>query len=120
MEAMEVLWDLSWRVYPAASIAVAGLWLLRCGLPRLVTGIRLRGRRPEDLLTGVRGFRRSVLGLALLGLAAAWVWHVPWLLAAALVIGLEETWESSAIFAALRGGPSERPRWSAPSASADL
>ena len=50
----------------------------------------------------VRGFRFFVIGLAVASLAAAWVWHLVWLLILAVVIGLEEMLEMSVVLYALR------------------
>ena len=43
----------------------------------------------------MRGFRLTVIGLALAAIAAAWAWQLGWLLVLALAIGGEETLESS-------------------------
>ena len=56
------------------------------------------------MLTWYRGFRLSVVGLALAGIGAAWAWQQTWLLVLALAIGGEETLEATiAIFGLTRG-----------------
>ena len=52
----------------------------------------------------MRGFRSTVIGLALLGIAAAWTWQLVWLLVLSLAIGGEETFESSIHAYAIRRG----------------
>ncbi len=53
----------------------------------------------------MHGFRLAVIGFAVLAIGAAWAWQIDWLLLLlALVIGGEETPESSIhIFALTRG-----------------
>ncbi|HJM76099.1 MAG TPA: hypothetical protein QGI71_09630 [Dehalococcoidia bacterium] len=77
------IYDLSWRIYPAAVIAVGGAVLLWRGL-RLGSGGL--GDPPRNLRF-VRGFRLTVIGLVLLAIASAWLWHQQWLLILALAIG---------------------------------
>ncbi len=59
---------------------------------------------PVRNLRFVRGFRLTVIGLALVAIACAWLWHQQWLLILALVIGGEETLESSIHAYAIRRG----------------
>lgn len=85
--------DLSWRAYPAGVIALAGCWLA-------LSGIRLgwdwaRWHDPAHNLRFIRGFRRTVIGLALIGVAVAWTWQLLWVLVLSLAIGGEEVLESS-------------------------
>jgi hypothetical protein len=93
---MDDLIHLSWRAYPASILIGIGLAFVGVGIRRMVGGIRGTRRAPLKAIVWMAGFRTSVLGLALAGIAAAWLWHVPLLLALALVIGAEETFESSA------------------------
>lgn len=89
-----------WRAYPATVIALGGALVLYRGL-RLGGG--WLGDPPRNLRF-VRGFRLAVIGLALLAIAAAWLWHQQWLLILALAIGGEETLESSIHARAIRRG----------------
>ena len=86
---MEALINLSWRVYPAALLMAAGFILSIRG------ALRFR-----------RGFRRAIVGLAIAGIAAAWLWQIDWILVLSLVIGGEELLESTLHIQAL--GMAER------------
>ena len=99
---MEALIDLPWRTYPATALAVAGLLLALQGGRRLWRGFRPPYADPAKTLDGVQGFRRGIIGLALAGVAGAWIWQLDWLLALSLVIGAEEVLESSLHVRALR------------------
>ncbi len=88
---------------PGSAIA---LW----GLRRELDGIRRPTRDPAKLVTWARGFRLSIIGAALAAIAAAWLWHVLWLLVLALVIGGEETLEGTLIIFALTRGRHVRLR----------
>ncbi len=99
---METLYHLSWRGYPAFALAALGVVLLVRGAWREYRAAR-RHRTGTDTrsLGMIRTFRRAILGLTLVGVAAGWQWHVPWLLAFTLAVGFEETFESSIHIAAL-------------------
>ena len=101
---MDIFVDLSWRIYPAAAVIAGGSTLAMFGALRGIRGIWLPIRDPSKNLTIITGFRLMVIGLALAGIAAAWAWHIVWLLVLALVIGGEETLESSIQAYALRRG----------------
>lgn len=61
-------------------------------------------RDPNKGLTWMIGFRLTIVGLAIAGVAAAWAWHSVFVLVLALLIGGGETFESSLdIFALKRG-----------------
>lgn len=107
---MERLWlmvvDAPWRAYPAAALALVGLVLVARGLwfgTGRHPGLLRQGR---DAYAWIRGFQVAVGGLALVGIAAAWWWRQPWLLAAALGILGEEMLETSRILTALNRAPS--------------
>ena len=98
---MDALVHLAWRSYPAA--------LMLLGIALTVRAIRtcqVAWRRPlsgsMQPLTWMRGFRLTIIGLALVGVGAAWQWHLGWLLAVSLAIAFEETLECSIAIAALR------------------
>jgi hypothetical protein len=103
---MEDLMHLSWRLYVALPLMVLGTALAVWGINKGRNGLicALRGDTTH-LVTLMEGFRLSIIGLALTGIGAAWVWHLTWLLALSLVIGGGETLESSIDIFALR-------RWS--------
>jgi hypothetical protein len=97
---MDALVELSWRAYPAVALLVAGLGLMARGVRDMTSGLR----RPYRPATYMAGFRAGVVGLAVAGIAGAWVWQQLWLLVLALAIGGEELLESSIALYALREG----------------
>lgn len=99
------LFSVSWRIYPAGVLIAAGVLLAASGLRRCLVAWRRPGGGVMQPLTWMGGFRRSIVGLALAGAGAAWTWQIGWLLALALVVGFEETLETSLAIAALRGEP---------------
>ena len=101
---MDTLVELSWRLYLAAVIIAAGIAVAALGLRREVDGIGRPLRDPGKVLTFVRGFRLAIIGLAVAGIGAAWAWQLDWLLVLSLVIGGEETLESTVIIFALTRG----------------
>jgi hypothetical protein len=96
------LWDAAWRVYPAAIAGAIGLLLAGRGLALATVALRTPLETPGKNLAWMRGFRLTVGGLALAGLAAGWVWQWPVLVAIAFCIGFEELIESSIATWALR------------------
>lgn len=98
---MNEIAEITWRAYPAALLMGAGAWLALRGLCRgLAHDPRRRATR--RLLEGLSGFRLCVVGLAVTGVGAAWMWQIGWLFALALIIGGEELLESTVLIAALR------------------
>ncbi len=102
---METLIELPWRMYPVSALIALGIGLALWGLLMVLNGLRgaLRGDS-GILLPWIQGFRLSIIGLALVGLGAAWGWHLTWLLVLTLAIGGEETLGSSIVIYALRRG----------------
>jgi len=102
---MDTLIDLGWRVFPASLLIATGVGLTLWGLSKEINGLRgaLRGDSAK-ILPWMLGFRLSIIGLALVGLGAAWEWHTTWLLVLSLAIGGEETLESSMVIYGLRRG----------------
>lgn len=90
--------------YPGVPLVIAGSLLAIRGIWR---GAR-EGRRlrvdPMRALAILSGFRSAVIGLALCGVGAAWIWQCGWLLALSLIIGGQELLESSIMIAAARQG----------------
>ncbi len=101
---MEPIVELSWRIYPAIAMLAGGSILAVFGAVRGIRGIWLPIRDPSKNLTIITGFRLTVVGLAIAGIAGAWAWHILWLLVLSLAIGGEETLESSIHAYALRRG----------------
>ncbi len=92
---------LSWRGYPAAAIMLIGVYLI------VRAWRRCRGAWPRPLvdtmqpLPWLHGFRLAIIGLAVMGVGAAWLWLTAWLLVLSLVVVFEETLECSIAIAAL-------------------
>ena len=101
---MTTIADAPWRAFPAAVLALVGLGSLAKGLWfGFARGAGLL--RERDALGWMRGFSLAVVGLCLLGIAIAWVWHIPWLFVAALGILGEELLETSVIIEVLKRNP---------------
>jgi hypothetical protein len=115
---MAELLTLSWRAYPAASLVGLGLAAAIWSAYRGVRQAR-RVRDPQRALALMRGFRLSVVGLAVAALGLAWWWQIGWLLGLALVIGGEELLESSVVIAALQHAPHTHDSEAAASAGRD-
>ena len=84
-----------WPLYTITVLALLGAGLAVHGLRRLAGGLGGPTSDPASLLIALRGFRMAVIGLALVGVAAAWLWGQVWLLVLSLGIAGEETLESS-------------------------
>jgi len=95
---------LAWQTLTAATLLASGAALLIAGLWREWDGLRRPLRDPTKVLTWVRGFRLSMIGLALAGSGAGWLFDQTWLVVLSLAIGGEETLESSIMHFALTRG----------------
>ncbi len=93
--------DGPWRTDLIAALALLGAGLAVHGLCRLAGGLRSPSSSSATLPTALRGFRVAVIGLALVGVAGAWLWGQVWLLVLSLGIAGEETLESSVMIWAL-------------------
>jgi hypothetical protein len=102
---METLVHLSWRLYLALPLMALGaacaVWGAKRGLPGLLRAVR---GNATQLVPLMEGFRATIIGLALVGISVAWIWHLPWLFAISLAVGGGETMETSLILFALRHG----------------
>jgi hypothetical protein len=98
---METLWELSWRAYPAAVLAIAGLGIVVRGIWRQRRGIGLPVTRAAKGAAMARALRSVLTGLAIVGVGVAWWAHLDLLLVLSLVIGGEELLETSVVIAAL-------------------
>lgn len=92
---MEALWDLSWRLYPATALVALGFGLATRGAFLVFRGLRLPIGTSRKNRIWVGGLRSFLFGASLAAAATGWLWHVPALVAAGLVIGFEETLETS-------------------------
>jgi hypothetical protein len=104
---METLWELSWRAYPAAAIALLGVTLVVRGTLRERHAHRLGWMDMAKPLGLASGLRLLLLGGSLVAVAAGWYWQVAWIFALGVIIGAEETLETSIIVSALKGA--QRP-----------
>ncbi|SRR6266542_5431885 len=101
---MEALESVSWQTVAATSLLASGAPLLIAGLWREWDGLRRPLRDPAKVLTWVRGFRLSMIGLALAGSGAGCLFGQTWLVVLSLAISGEETLESSIMHFALTRG----------------
>jgi len=101
---MTTIAELSWRAYPAATLMALGLWLVLRGVRRCYAAWPRAAGGLMQPAAWMRGFRVTILGLALAGSGAAWLWQIAWLLAASLIIGVGELLESSLDIDALERG----------------
>jgi hypothetical protein len=103
--AIDTLAHLSLRLYLAFPLMVLGAALAVWGAKRGLKGLlyAVRGDSAQ-LVPLMEGFRAAMIGLALVGIGTAWVWHLPLLLILSLAIGGGETLETSLILFALRHG----------------
>ena len=99
---LEQLANLPWRFYPASVLMVLGALFALRGLRVAFIGFSRSDRDRWKVLTIVRGFRFTVIGLAAIRLGVAWTWHLTWLFVLSLVIGGEEALEPSTVIYALR------------------
>jgi hypothetical protein len=101
---MDALESVPWQALAAAMLLASGAPLLIAGLRREWDGLRRPLRDPAKVLTWVRGFRLSMIGLALVGSGTGWLLDQTWLVVLSLAIGGEETLESSIMHFALTRG----------------
>ena len=103
-DEMDALVPIPWQTAAAWTLIAAGGALLLLGGRIEIDGITRPLRDPAKVLTWVRGFRLSMIGLALAGSGAGWYFDQTWLLVLSLAIGGEETLESSIMHFALTRG----------------
>jgi hypothetical protein len=101
---MDTLLPVPWQTAAAWTFIAAGGPLLLLGGRIELDGITRPLRDPAKVITWVRGFRLSMIGLALAGSGAGWYFDQTWLLVLSLAIGCEETLESSIVHFALTRG----------------
>ncbi len=101
---IDTLFSLDWQALAQGSLIATGTPLVLAGLRREWDGLRRPIRDPAKVLTWVRGFRLSMIGLALAGSGAGWLLDQTWLIVLSLAIGGEETLESSIMHFALTRG----------------
>ncbi len=82
----------------------AGLALFVYGVEKLVQALRISIWDMDRPIVWMGGFRAAIIGLAVVGLGAAWLTQQLWVLLIALAIGGEELLETSVLLYALRRG----------------
>lgn len=98
---METLMSLPWREYPAAAlIGVGGFLTVRAVLQCRAAWPRLSGSMQP--LAWMQGFRLTIIGLAVVGVGAAWLWQAGWLFILSLAVAGEETLETTICVSALK------------------
>lgn len=95
---MDTFFTLPWRHGPALALALLGVALTWRGL----RGMPNPTRQTVDIMAWLRGFRRAVVGFCLALAGLAWLYQLPWLLAIALGVGLQELRESTHYIETLR------------------
>ena len=106
---MESMTGLAWGAYPAAALLLVGSALAFQGLLRCRAALPHPRSGVMEPLTWMRGFRLTIVGLAVAGVGAAWLWHLGWLLALSLAVGGEEALETSIAIHALRSQAGRTP-----------
>ena len=102
---MESVIHLSWRLYLVVPMMVLGAIIAMWGAKRGRKGLLGAWRGdPAQLAPLMVGFRALIIGLALIGIGAAWAWHILWLVIVSLATAAGETLETSLILFALRHG----------------
>jgi hypothetical protein len=101
---MDALTALPWRALPSSAIMAAGALLFLFGIETLVKALRISIWSMDRPIVWVGGFRAAIIGLAVVGLGAAWLTQQLWVLLLALAIGGEELLETSVLLYAMRRG----------------
>ncbi|MEX0784636.1 MAG: hypothetical protein WD557_18530 [Dehalococcoidia bacterium] len=99
---MDTIWSLDWRAYPAAILTALGLVLAGRGGLLMVRGFLSPYARPSKNLRTVRAMRALLQGLSLAAIALGWWLHWPAMFWAGVLVGFEETLETSIVTWALR------------------
>jgi hypothetical protein len=105
---MDAIVDSSWRAAPSLGLMAAGACLALAGARAEL--LALRASNAGTPLAFVRGFRVGIIGLALLALGIAWMWGILWLAVLAVIIGAEETFETTLLIFGLTRGAQLRLR----------
>jgi len=93
-------WDLRWA--PVTLMLLAGSAVLVRGVVQCVRGALLASGTPGKNLTWMRGFRGAIQGGSIAAAGVGWWFGWPVMIAAAAIIILEETIETSLATWALR------------------
>lgn len=101
---MDTFVELPWRAYPSGVLMAAGVMLFVYGIETLGPALRISIWNLNRPIVWIGGFRAAIIGLAVVGLGAAWLTQQLWVLLIALAIGGEELLETSVLLFVLRRG----------------
>lgn len=101
---MDAIVDLSWRAVPATALMAIGLALALYGFRRLAAWLPISAFESEKPVVFLVGLRAVLVGLAIVGVGAAWISQQLWVILIALAIGGEELMEGTILLAVLRDG----------------
>ena len=104
MGTLGLLIDLSWRAYPAAALALAGVVALGASIRIQIAARGHAVNEDSAPLTLVSTIRLLLLGTSLLAFGAGWLFGITWIMVLAGVIGAEELLETSIAASALKEG----------------
>jgi hypothetical protein len=107
---METLWEATWRGWPAATLAVLGIWWMAATVRREAPGLMLPVTTHASGVAMLRAGRAVLGGGALVAFAAGWAFHWPVVATLACVIGGEEMLEVGLVLAVLDAAEREG-RW---------
>ena len=102
MESITEIWQTELRVYAAPAFVLAGLYLALRGIGLTWRALRLPPAQGGQSLRLMAGFRSAIIGSAVAGIAAGWLWQVEGVAIAAALIGAGELCETSVDIWALR------------------
>jgi hypothetical protein len=102
METITEIWQSELRVSAAPAFVLAGFFVALRGIRLAWGAMRLPPAEDGKNLRLMTGFRSAIVGLAVAGIAAGWLWQVEGLAIAAALIGAGELCETSVDIWALR------------------
>jgi hypothetical protein len=85
----------------AALLIVVGLVVTVVAIARERRGLAHKVTDPLNALALARAFRLAIVGLAMTGVGAGWLWEVRALVVLSIVVAAEEVLETSVVVAAL-------------------
>ncbi len=99
---MDAIFEPAWRIWPAGTISVIGVWVLARGIAHDVRFWQADAKDMAKPLALASGLRMLLLGVSLVVFGLAWIFQIVWLWWLALIFGVEETWETSMIVSGLK------------------
>jgi len=82
-----------------------GLGLFLGSLYRVITNLYKESEDPGRALIVVRGIRKALVGVSLVGIGIALYWNLSNLFLLYLIFGIQELFETSLVIAALKRAP---------------